>query len=158
MRRILVTGSGIWTDERKMAGKIIPSWFSRDDVLVTGHASGADLMAERLWAGALGMTPHLAAEKGHIEIHPADWTAPCRESCRDGHRRWKNGRAYCPAAGGYRNTEMIALGASVCLAFACRCRKQKCKKGPVHYTHGTYDCVTKARRAGIPEEWTVEDE
>lgn len=159
MRRILVTGSSIWKNEQKMAEKLLP-YASPEAILVSGHADrGADPMAERLWARALGMSVEDAVDRELIEIHPADWGGPCRECCRRDHRarRW-NGDIYCPAAGGYRNSEMVALGADLCLPFACWCRKKNCRKGPAHYTHGTYDCVTKARRAGIPLTWTVANE
>jgi hypothetical protein len=54
------------------------------------------------------------------EAHPADW---------DRHG---------PPAGGRRNQLMVDLGADVCLAFP----------GPT--STGTWDCVRRARAAGIP--------
>jgi len=53
------------------------------------------------------------------ERHPADW------------------RAYGKAAGPVRNQEMVDLGAVVCLAF------------PLGTSRGTWDCMRRARRAGI---------
>lgn len=156
--RVLVTGSGTWADYEKMSRALLP-WFSFDNILVSGHcAEGADAMAERLWAGWLGMDLGQAMNGGYIEAYSADWRGPCRESCREGHRRWKNGRTYCPAAGNYRNAEMVAKGASACLAFACWCRRWRCEGRSPHYTHGTQDCFRKADGAGIPVTWTVEDE
>jgi YspA, cpYpsA-related SLOG family len=132
--RILVTGSRGWTDEEKMARALGP-WFSFDNVLVSGHARGADVMAERLWAGWLDMTAPEAVRKGYIEIHIPDWE--------------KHGKA----AGFTRNGEMVALGARVCLAFACICEKQECADEPAHVTHGTADCAGKAETAGIDTRW-----
>lgn len=54
------------------------------------------------------------------EPHPADW-----------------GR-YGKAAGPIRNQQMVALGADLCLAF------------PLPQSRGTYDCMRRAREAGIP--------
>lgn len=53
------------------------------------------------------------------EAHPADWG-----------RRGK-------AAGPKRNQEMVDLGADICLAF------------PSEGSRGTWDCVRRARKAGI---------
>lgn len=54
-----------------------------------------------------------------VEAHPADW-----RSC---------GRA----AGLIRNQRMVDLGADLCLAF------------PLGESRGTWDCVARARKAGI---------
>lgn len=54
------------------------------------------------------------------EIHPADW------------------KAHGKGAGPIRNAAMVALGADVCLAF------------PMPGSRGTWDCVQRARAAGIP--------
>lgn len=55
-----------------------------------------------------------------VEEHPADW---------DAHGK---------AAGHLRNQVMVDLGADVCLAF------------PTPSSRGTWDCVRRAERAGIP--------
>lgn len=62
------------------------------------------------------------AEKWQLnaEAHPADWK--------------KHGKA----AGPIRNQEMVDLGADVCLAF------------PTEGSIGTWDCVRRAKKAGIP--------
>ena len=136
--RILVTGSRGWTDGEKMTRALGP-WFSFDNILVSGHCpKGADAMAERLWAGWLDMTVAGAIRKGYIEIHPADWK--------------KHGKA----AGPIRNGEMVALGARVCLAFACMCWKEECADEPAHVTHGTADCAGKAETAGIDTRWETD--
>lgn len=75
------------------------------------------------------------------EEHPADWTAPCRDTCgkRDHRRPGRGGVEYCPAAGDYRNQEMVDAGADVCLAFF--------KHGARNA--GTADCARRAKAAGI---------
>ena len=61
------------------------------------------------------------------EVHPADWA--------------KYGRA----AGPIRNQEMVDAGADACFAF------------PVIGSVGTYDCMRRARRAGIKTlVWDIE--
>lgn len=54
------------------------------------------------------------------EAHPADW------------------RTRDKAAGPIRNQKMVDLGADVCLAF------------PEEGSRGTWDCVKRAKEAGIP--------
>lgn len=55
-----------------------------------------------------------------VEAHPADWENLKR------------------AAGPIRNQEMVNLGADLCLAF------------PLPESRGTFDCMKRAERAGIP--------
>lgn len=62
----------------------------------------------------------IAKELGwEVEPHPADW------------------KTYGRAAGPVRNAEMVALGADFCIGF------------PTPFSIGTYDCMEKARKAGI---------
>lgn len=87
----------------------------------------------------------------HIERHPAEWDAPCRGTCRPGcRRRRRDGTGYCSAAGGYRNTKMVTLGADRCLAAAMLCTDPRHRSRPPHNTHGATDCKDKAWQAGIP--------
>jgi hypothetical protein len=78
--------------------------------IVHGGARGVDTVAS-FWAVATGL---------QHEPHRADW---------DAHGK---------GAGHMRNAEMVALGASVCLAF------------PRRSSRGTWDCVRRAADAGIP--------
>lgn len=161
--RILITASRTWASRPLMEAKLGP-WFSFDNVLVSGHCrTGGDAMAEEIWAGWLGFSVSAAVFGGYIEIHPADWNAPCRETCRRNHRRPRRGSSHCPAAGDYRNLDMIALGARKCLAFACLCEKKGCRDEMAKandlppYTHGTLHCGLHASRAGIDTEWIEDD-
>jgi len=61
-----------------------------------------------------------------VEVHPAHWGL------------------YGKAAGPLRNQRMVDLGADICVAF------------PIATSRGTYDCMKRARSAGIPV--TVYDE
>lgn len=97
-----------------------------DAVLVHGAASGADRLCARWWE-AHGRT---------CDPHPADWQAPCRTSCAAGHRRRRrDGTDYCPAAGNYRNQEMVDSGLDLLIAFP----------GGT----GTADMVRRARSRGV---------
>jgi hypothetical protein len=60
-----------------------------------------------------------AAQGVESEGHPADW------------------ETFGKRAGMVRNAEMVALGADICLAF------------PAPDSRGTWDCLTKAAKAGI---------
>lgn len=99
-------------------------------VIVHGDAPGGDQIAA-LFAQA---TPGCENEP-----HPADWEGPCRDRCKPGHRRkGKHGREYCPAAGNYRNEEMVACGADRAAAFI--------RAGSA----GASNCARLAKKAGIP--------
>jgi hypothetical protein len=117
--RILITGSRTWTDRATIAQAISDYLRSTGTsigaawplpIIVHGGARGADQLAETI-ARNWGWT---------TEVHPADWT--------------HHGRS----AGYRRNTEMIALGADVCLAFI--------HQGSAGATH----TATAAEAAGIP--------
>jgi hypothetical protein len=67
-----------------------------------------------------------------VEPYPANWA--------------RLGRV----AGLRRNEEMVRLGASICMAFIDRCRRQDCtRKGQSHGTHGSIHCATTAFESGI---------
>jgi hypothetical protein len=132
--RILVTGSRDWDDvgllTRELKAAIgEAASLGRPAVIVHGDCeTGADAMADRL-ARSAGLTP---------EAHPADWEGPCRASCKPGHRRrCRDGTDYCPAAGPFRNAEMVAAGADAALAFI--------KNG----SPGATGCAALAERARI---------
>lgn len=136
-KRVLQTGSrGLTVDRFGAAATVfvrdtLALVWHPDAVLVTGDCDrGADQLAIACWH----------AWGGHVETHPADWAAPCRPSCRPGHRYHRaNGTVYCPAAGAYRNQHMVDLGADICVALFAAAP-----------TAGTAHCVRAARTAGIP--------
>lgn len=124
--RLLITGSRDWGMETDDTGQLTPqamhersllwekvrSCFDADPaaVLVSGAcATGADQQCEELWL-SLG---------GKVERHPAEWDE------------------YGKSAGFRRNTEMVALGAHLCLAFIR------------HNSRGASHTVDEAARAGI---------
>lgn len=134
--RILVTGSRDWPGDPVSKGRIADALWQaaagtppEQVTVVHGAARGVDTHAH-IAAVVLGFTP---------EAHAADWNGPCRDTCR--HTTFlRYGRPYCPAAGGYRNQEMVDAGADVCLAFYL----------PGVPCAGTTDCDRRADRAGIP--------
>lgn len=94
-KRILVTGSRDWDDERTVLEALTEAWndLGRDPnaILVQGdcHLGGADIIARDFWT-EVGMT---------VESHPAEFTS--------------DGRCLGPE----RNKRMVDLGADICLAF-----------------------------------------
>lgn len=94
-KRILITGSRYWPDNRWlidaiMADTILTGSLNPEDyIIIHGGAFGADSMADRL-AKEIGF---------QIEEYPADWDL------------------YGKRAGYVRNALMVSKGADVCLAF-----------------------------------------
>jgi hypothetical protein len=130
--RILVTGSRDWTNWAAVRIALTETaGLDHDVTVVHGGARGADTIASEI-AGALGW---------RTEPHRTDWNAPCRDTCgeRDHRRPGWGGVTYCPAAGDYRNQEMVDTGADVCLAFYVHGSLNK----------GTSDCARRAKAAGI---------
>jgi hypothetical protein len=148
VRRLLITCSRTWTDLTR-ARRVLGYVYGRapDLIMVSGHAWRGDRDLERIWKD-LG---------GQVETYVPDWEGPCSpQTCPpwDDHRvRGRNGREYCPAAGGRRNEEMARLpGVVLCLAFLMPCEKPGCEKrralarglGMVHCTHGARRCADYA--------------
>lgn len=131
--RVLVTGSRNFrsVDAVKAALLEVTADQPGPHTLVHGTAWGADQIAARV-AHKLGW---------RIEPHPADWAAPCRAECEPGHRRTfaEGGTEYCPAAGVYRNQQMVDLGADVVVAFLAAGARNV----------GTRDCIRRAKAAGL---------
>lgn len=132
MKRILITGSRRWTDAEAIRDAIATAIGDYDGpvTIVHGGARGADQLAAAL---ATTFGPDVTAERW-----PADWDGDCRNACHTGHRQPRNGTSFCPMAGIYRNADMVAAGADICLAF------------PLGESRGTRDCMDRATAAGIP--------
>jgi len=101
--------------------------------IVHGDSIGADSDAA-IAARLVGM---------EVEPHPADWRQDCRATCAPGHRRPQGDHTICPAAGVYRNQDMIDAGADLVIAFS---------NHPL--TRGTADTIRRARIAGLPV-WVI---
>lgn len=89
MKRVLITGSRTWPNEKVITDVLDSLWEEEPFILVHGGARGADQMGEL----------HQAAQYRPTESHPAEWE--------------KHGRR----AGYVRNAEMVVLGADLCIAF-----------------------------------------
>lgn len=109
--RVLITGSRTWTDHRLIHNALDEIRTAHPDMLLVsgGCSSGVDAIAER-WASLRGVP---------VERHPAEW------------------QRYGRGAGFKRNSEMVALGAGVCLAFIAGA-----SRGATH-------CANQAEKAGI---------
>lgn len=142
--RVIGTGSRAFTHAPTVEGALLEAVgdFGPALTVVHGHAKdGADALIDRI-ATRLGLA---------VERHPADWTGPCRATCRPGHRRVRrDGVTFCPAAGNYRSQEMVDLGAARGLAFLVERGVSPCT--------GTRDCARRAEAAGIPVRWFEQKE
>lgn len=111
--RILITGSRIWEDEKTIRQALRHIWklYAADDpILVHGGANGADTIAGKVWK-TFG---------GKVEVHKANWDTLGRR------------------AGYVRNAEMVAAGATLCIAFIAS------------GSRGATMCADLAEAAGIP--------
>ena len=110
--RILITGSRTWPDPTMLREAILEALRGAPGsvhTIVHGNAVGADSMADAV-ARSLGLV---------VEAYPADWTQ------------------YGKKAGFIRNSEMVNLGADICLAF-------------IHNnSRGATMCADLAEKAGI---------
>lgn len=133
MKRLLITGSRQWTDHETLVTELARARadLGDDTILVHGEARGADRMAAWIWRGTWRLP---------VEAHLVNWYGPCRAECKPQHRRARSGLSepkVCPAAGMYRNGDMVALGADLCLAFI------------LDQSPGATGCARLARKAGI---------
>ena len=137
--RILVTGSREFDAAPLLAyrlGLAVGYGLTRGMQVTVMHGAcsrGADKLADTIARAHEGII---------VDPKPADWEAECRGSCppQDHRIAGRNGGTYCPAAGNYRNQEMIDTGPDIVLAFF--------KRGAAN--SGTSDCVRRAGKAGIP--------
>lgn len=105
----------------------------------TGERYGADYLAGEAWTEIARERPGWLAKP---EVYPAAWSE-CGPECSAENpekcRRTRRGgiETYCSRAGNHRNQKMVDLGATVVLAF------------PTATSRGTWDCVTRAQKAGL---------
>lgn len=133
--RILVTGSRVWpAPERVRAALVVAAADHEQVTVVHGRCDPRRPDGGRVtWAaglrapdpfvlhGADWYADRIAAEFGWaVEAWPANWA-------HDG-----------KAAGPIRSQAMVDTGADTCLAF------------PIGASGGTWDCIRRARAAGIP--------
>ena len=130
--RILVTGSRKWRSRTIIEEALLRATIGVDSAEVTvihGNNGNADRLAAAA-ARKYGFT---------LEPHDVNWDVECRPGCGHVQRFTPLGKPWCPAAGNYRNQEMVDTGADLCLAFFNRGQPNR----------GTSDCARRADRAGI---------
>jgi hypothetical protein len=124
--RIGVTGGRDYRDGEHIRQVLTDAGVGPADVFVHGAARGVDLIAAQV-AHRLG---------ARLEPHPAGWGDPCRDTCKPNHRKKTGNLDYCPAAGNYRNQEMVDSGLDVLYAFPGN--------------RGTKDMKERCREDGVP--------
>lgn len=106
----LVTGSREWPTAETITTALTEcanvAFGSGGELTVMhGGAPGADTIAHRWTARAHRQGWPVA----NPQVRAAKWKAPCRATCKAGHRRSNDdGTTACPAAGFYRNEAMVA--------------------------------------------------
>jgi hypothetical protein len=138
--RIVVTGSRDFGEPAVIDAQLEKAWkraVDKNRKLEVAHGAcptGADAFTD-MWVVAEGLVP--------VRFF-ADWEGPCNADCYPSHRRRRpHGSTFCPAAGYYRNREMIyASNYDLCLAFLARGAKNS----------GTRHAMRLARERGIPVE------
>jgi hypothetical protein len=142
--RILVTGGRNFVDKGMVYAELDAlheyTFSSTDEEgmwVIQGGAPGADSLA-LAWTRdrKSGFGYPGPDDRVHELTFRARWQEPCRMTCKPGHRKTRaDGSSYCPAAGVYRNQEMLDSGVDLVLAFP----------GGV----GTHDMITRAEAAGV---------
>lgn len=124
MYRVLITGWRAWPMEDRDF-----IWRELDRLWTRVGTNAADYIPPRSIMVVHGQCPD-----GGVDLYAELW-AKDREQLWDPHpANWmKHGKA----AGPIRNSEMVALGANLCIGF------------PGPDSRGTWDCLQKATNAGI---------
>ncbi|WP_237721111.1 SLOG family protein [Mycolicibacterium phlei] len=136
---MLITGSRKWRDRPAVYNALDEQLLRSPQgmVVINGCCpEGADALAH-VWY----LDRRDQGYPVHEESYPADWYRDCDENCYHAPRT-KGGRNYCPVAGHLRNQQMVDSGADICLAFPIGTKASK-------RSRGTWDCMTRAKRAGI---------
>jgi hypothetical protein len=112
-----------------------------DPMLYLTPVRSADAQADRAWRREIAQTVAV----GPVTVVPADWAAPCQDTCRANHRKISAGRSYCPAAGVFRNQVMVERAALA----AARGWTVQVLAFPRGGSAGTRDCMRRAEAAGL---------
>lgn len=124
--RILVTGSRDWADEESLKDAIYSARFMGGFIFNTVIVHGA-------------CYPPIDPKTGKRPLRSADWLAEraAKEFGFKSEPTPADWNTHGKKAGSLRNQEMIDKGADICLAF------------PLPQSKGTWDCVRRAKAAGI---------
>ena len=137
IRRVLVTGSRTWSDERQLADALFETRQQalRDgaDGILVVHAAGSEgaVAQAAAWCTANGVP---------AEAHAADRGGDGADADR------------------VRDQRMVDAGAEVCLAFIGPCTSGKCRRPKPHNAHDGNACAELAKKAGIPVRRRTADE
>ena len=164
---IVFTGSRAWIDQWTIKGTLdeivaragtagvpeltfrhgacypFPRW-NRELRRMTRPHRSADYFVH-LWIELFGPTQPIRI---HEQERAADWEAPCRAACHQrrrrnavvNHRILRAGRLICPAAGNYRNREMVLEDPTPLFGIAFH----------QDNSNGTTDCIKQARELSVP--------
>jgi hypothetical protein len=125
---VLVTGSRDWIDTaiiKKALHQVQEDYPSYGYLLIHGCAEGADSMTATA-AEAMGWGMK------EFPVTASEWVL------------------HGKIAGHLRNQRMVDQDPDLCLAFVMPCNKIGCTQMQAHISHGTDDCMRRARLAGVP--------
>lgn len=147
--RLIVTGSRRYRDVQRLRNRLDTIASKHPEGLLVIHGGhkgdGSGRISADAIADAWALQRRSEGWPVDRKVYEADWLGPCRASCTPGHRKpQQRGGTYCPAAGPYRNREMVYDGADECLAAPAT------DGGPAK---GTAGCSALATTAGIPVEF-----
>jgi hypothetical protein len=141
------TGSRSWPDPQLLEDTLLDVWHDALQIgydgieVIHGDADGADTITDT-WAERHGVPRRR---------RPADWDGPCATNCPPAHRRTnRRGMEFCPLAGHRRNQQIVDERPVMFVAAATRCAAPRCASKAPHDSHGTADCMRRAKAAGIP--------
>lgn len=142
-----LTGSRRWLDVPLLEDTLYLVWH---DALQIGY-DGIELIHGDARDGADAVGDAWATRNGiPRRRRPADWEGPCAPDCRPGHRRPRRNSTFCPQAGHRRNQTMIDERPVLFVAAPTPCALPACRTKQPHDSHGTADCMRRAKAAGIP--------
>jgi hypothetical protein len=143
----------------------MPTWFTENPAFRLGVTGSRDWASRAsVWVPLDRMLAHRRylivrngkAKRG-VDRFVSEWADRFEDHIVFEDPHPANWNAHGNQAGFLRNQEMVDAGLDALMAWALPCRRRRpwCPPGE-HPTHGTFDCVEKARAAKVPIHFSPE--